>query len=102
MSRLFLAALTAVILWLPCLSQSQDKPPTKSKSSPKQHSRLVVVETIKILSEQAQSIDTEDPSRCDVDGNFYLRVQEHVEPSIRRINAEGIQEVLFGLPQFPT
>jgi hypothetical protein len=101
MSRLFLAALTGVILWLPWLSQSQEKPPTKSKSSPKPHSQLAVVETIKVPSERAQGFDTEEPSRCDVDGNFYLRVQEHVEPSIRRINAQGIQEVLFRPSSIP-
>jgi hypothetical protein len=95
MSRPFLALVTAVMLCIPCLSQSPEKPSTKSKSSSKQHSQLAVVETIKIPSEPAEAFTAEEPLRCDVDGNFYLRVQVNLEPAIRRFNGEGIQEVLF-------
>jgi hypothetical protein len=101
MSRPFLAAITAVMLWLPCLSQSQEKPTTKSKSSPKPHSQLAVIETVKIPSEPAEAFSAEEPFRCDVDGNFYLRVQVNVEPAIRRVNAEGIQDVLFRPSSIP-
>jgi hypothetical protein len=101
MSRFFLVALSAVILWFPCVSQFPEKPSTKSKSSSKQHSQLAVIETIKIPSERAEGFSTEEPLRCDADGNFYLRVQEVVEPAIRRINAEGVQDVLFRPSSIP-
>jgi hypothetical protein len=94
MGRIRLALISAAMLWLPHHQQSLENS-TKGKSPSTAHSQLAVVEIIKIPSEPADGFNAAEPLRCDVDGNFYLRVQLDVEPAIRKFNAAGIQKALF-------
>jgi hypothetical protein len=100
-TRLFVAVVTVIVFSFPCLSQSPRKPPPNGKSSSRQPSQLVVVETIKIPSEPAEGFSAAQPLRCDADGNFYLRVQTEVEPAIRKFDNKGIQQVLFSPSSIP-
>lgn len=100
-SRLFLAVITVVAFSFQCPSQSPGKPLPKGKSSSKPPSQLVVVDTIKIPSEPAEGFSVGQPLRCDADGNFYLRVQPEVEPTIRKFDNRGVQQVLFKPSSIP-